>query len=129
MLETLAKCTVIVFGLFFIVVSFIMLFAPHKARATLRKAGSTNLINYSEISIRMIPAAALILAADCSRFPEVFRVFGWFMLGTSLVLFFVPRQLHHSFSLKAADVLKPLYFQFISPFALIIGLALIYSVC
>lgn len=128
MIEIIAKYTIILFGLFFIFIGFIMLFNPQKARATLRKAGSTNLINYGEITIRMIPATALIIYADLSKFPEVFKIFSWFMLLTSFVLYFVPKQLHYNFSNKAADILKPLYFQFISPFSFIIGIIIIYSV-
>ena len=124
----IAKYTIILFGLFFIFIGFLMFFNPKKARSILRKAGSTNLINYGEITIRMIPATALIIYADLSKFPEVFKIFGWFMLITSFVLYFVPKHLHHKFSNKAADVLKPLYFQFISPFSIIIGAIIIYSV-
>lgn len=128
MLTTIAKWTIIAFGFFFIGVGLIMLFSPQKARDILRKAGSTNFINYAEITIRMIPAAALILSADISKYPDVFKISGWFMLCTSLILYFVPRQIHHRFSLKAAHVLKPVYFQLISPFAFVIGVAIIYSV-
>ena len=128
MTTTIAKWTIIAFGIFFIGVGLIMLLAPKKARQILRKAGNTNFINYAEITIRMIPAAALILYADISKYPEVFKIFGWFMLCTSLVLYFVPRQIHHNFSLKAADFLKPFYFQLISPFAFVFGSAIIYSV-
>ena len=128
MVTTIAKWTVVAFGIFFIGVGFIMLFSPQKARQILRKAGSTNFINYAEITIRMIPAAALILSADISKYPEILKIFGWFMLCTSLVLYFVPRQIHHRFSLKAANILKPIYFQVISPFAFVIGGAIIYSV-
>lgn len=128
MIEIIAKYTLILFGLFFIFISALMLFNPEKARATLRKAGSTNFINYAEITIRMIPATALIVYSDFSKFPEVFKIFGWFMLVTSWVLYFVPRQLHHNFSNRSADVLKPLYFQFLSPFSFIIGAIIIYSV-
>lgn len=124
----IAKYTIIFFGLFFIFIGFLMLFNPKKARAILRKAGSTNFINYAEITLRMIPAMALIIYADLSKFPEVFKIFGWFMLITSLVLYFVPKNLHHNFSNKAADILKPLYFQFISPFSFLIGIVIIYSV-
>lgn len=124
----IAKYTIILFGLFFIFIGFLMLFNPTKARETLRKAGSTNFINYAEITIRMIPATALIIYADLSKFTEVFKIFGWFMLITSLVLYFVPKQLHHNFSNKAADILKPFYFQLISPFSIIIGAIIIYSV-
>lgn len=127
-MDTIARLTVIIFGAFFIFVGMLMLFNPQKARTTLRKAGSTNFINYAEITIRMIPAAALVLAADISKYPDAFKLIGWFMLGTSFVLYFVPRKMHHQFSLKAADILKPLYFQLIAPLAVAIGLLIIYSV-
>ena len=128
MIQTLAKYTIILFGGFFIFVGLIMLINPQKARGILRKAGSTNFINYAEITLRMIPAVALIIAADISKYPTVFKIFGWFMLCTSFVLYFVPRQIHHNFSTKAANILKPFYFQLISPFAFVIGILLIYSV-
>ena len=85
---TIAKWTVIIFGIFLILVGFLMLFLPKKAREILRKAGSTNVINYTEITIRMIPAAALVLYADFSKFPEFFKILGWFMIATSFVLYF-----------------------------------------
>ncbi|MNQ29554.1 hypothetical protein D3C85_428670 [compost metagenome] len=124
----IAKWIILLFGIFFISVGLLMLIAPKKAREILRKAGSTNFINYAEITIRMIPAIGLILYSDFSKFPDFFRIFGWFMLLTSLILYFVPRQLHHNYSLKCADIIKPLYFQLISPFAILIGVVIIYSV-
>jgi hypothetical protein len=127
-MANLAKWTVVLFGVFFIATGVLMLFAPAKARQILRKAGSTNMINYTEITVRMIPAAGLIGYADYSRFPEVFSVVGWFILGTSVVLYFVPRKWHHSYSLKSAEILKPIYFQIISPFSMVIGLLIIYAV-
>ncbi len=128
MIIEIAKWTLIVFGIFFICVGGIMLFRPKVARETLRKAGSTNLINYGEITIRMIPAIALIIFSDSSKYPEFFKLFGWFMLITSFVLYFVPKKLHHSFSNKCADILKPIYFQLISPFSILIGIIIIKSV-
>jgi hypothetical protein len=128
MIETISKWTILSFGAFFIGVGILMLAKPEMARAILRKAGSTNFINYAEITARILPAMGLILSAGDSKFPDVFRISGWFMLCTSLVLYFVPRQIHHNFSLKSADILKPVYVRLISPFSFIIGLILIYSV-
>jgi uncharacterized membrane protein YfcA len=125
MLLEIGKWIVILFGIFFILVGGIMLVKPKTARETLRKAGSTNFINYAEITLRMIPAIGLILAADISMFPNFFKLFGWFMLLTSLILYFVPRKLHHDFSNNSADILKPLYFQLISPLAFAIGILVI----
>ncbi len=127
-MEIIAKITVIAFATFIISSGLLMLFAPEKARQILRKAGSTNFINYAEITIRMIPAAGLILASDFSKFPLFFKFLGWFMLITSLILYFVPRRFHHNYSLKAAEILKPLYFQMISPLAFLFGAVLIYAV-
>lgn len=124
----IAKWTIIAFALFFMYAGLLMLLAPEKASRIISKAGSTNFINYAEISIRMIPATALILYSEFSRAPEIFKIFGWFMLITSLILFFVPRRIHHQFSKKSADILKPLHFRLISPFAFLIGIALIYCV-
>jgi hypothetical protein len=125
---TVAKYSVILFGLFIIYVGILMLFAPKKARETLRKMASTNLINYTEITLRMIPAIGLILYSDYSKYPIAFKVYGWLMLVTSIVLYLIPREWHHGFSLKSADILKPLYFQLLSPIAFLIGAALIYCV-
>lgn len=127
MITEIAKWVVILFGIFIIFMGFIMLIRPKKARATLRKAGSTDFINYAEITIRLIPAIALILYADFSKFPEVFKIFGWIMLITSLVLYVVPRKIHYSFSMRSADMLKPIYFQLLSPFAFIFGGLIIYN--
>ncbi len=125
----IGKWIVIFFGIFFICVAGMMLIKPKIARETLRKAGSTNFINYAEITLRMIPAIGLILVADNSKSTDIFKIFGWFMLITSFVLYFVSRKLHHDFSNKCADILKPLYFQLVSPFAFLIGILIIYSVC
>ena len=97
-------------------------------RKTLRKAGSTNFINYAEITSRLIPAIALIIYADLSKYPEAFKIFGWIMLITSLGLYVVPRRIHHKFSMKSADILKPIYFQLISPLAFLFGGLIIYNV-
>lgn len=126
MIPILSKWTIILFGVFIIFVGFLMLFKPENARAILRKAGSTNFINYSEITIRLIPAAALILYSDFSKFPLAFKVFGWVMLLTSAVLYIIPRKTHHAFSIKSADILKPMYIQLISPFAFLFGGSIIY---
>ena len=123
----IAKWTVILFGVFIFLAGFIMLFSPEKARQILRKAGSTNFINYSEITIRMLPAVALILYSDLSKFPMFFNVLGWIILGTSLVLFFVPRKWHHGYALKCAEIIKPIYFQLISPISFLFGGILIYA--
>ena len=122
-----AKWILLCFGAFIIFIGFLMLIKPTQARNTLRKAGSTNFINYAEITARLIPAIALLRYADYAKFPEAFQVFGWIMLVTSLILYLVPRKRHHQFSMMSADILKPIYFQLISPFAILFGALIIYN--
>lgn len=127
MVTVIAKWAIIFFGTFIILVGFLMLFNPKKALATLRKAGSTNFINYAEITMRLIPAIAMILYADFAKIPIAFNVFGWFMFVTSLILYVIPRKTHHNFSLKSAEILKPTYVQIIAPFAFSLGGLIIYN--
>jgi uncharacterized membrane protein YfcA len=122
----LAKYIIVLFGLFLIVAGFVMLFKPLKAKSIIGKAGSTNFINYTEISIRMIPAAAMFIYADYSKFPEIFKVFGGFTLATSFVLYFAPRKLHPNCALKASKILKPFYIQLIVPFSNFFGFIIAY---
>lgn len=128
MLEIFSRGIVILFGCFILLAGCVMLLSPNKARIILRKAGSTNLINYAEISLRMIPAVAMILYADASKNALFLNYLGWIMLITSVILFGIPRSIHHKFSLKSADILKPLYFRFIAPLAFGFGVYLIYLV-
>lgn len=128
MITEIAKWVVIFFGIFIIFIGLVMLINPIKARNILRKAGSTNFINYTEITLRLIPAIALILCSELSKFPIAFKIFGWIMLITSLILYVVPRKIHHKFSMKSADILKPFYFQLISPFAFLFGGLILYNV-
>jgi uncharacterized membrane protein YfcA len=123
----IAKFTVIAFGIFIIFCGFLMLFAPKKANDYLRKFGSTNFINYAELFIRIIIGIAIIYASDISKFPNIFRIFGWFLVITAIILCCIPRRIHHKFSLQAAETLKPFYFQLISPFSFLFGAVIIYS--
>ena len=124
----LAKWIVILFGCFLISAGFLMLFYPSKARAIIGKAGSTNFINYAEITIRMIPAAALIIYADFSKYPEVFSVLGWFIITTSLVLYLVPRKIHNAYAVYCAAFLKPNLIRLTSPFSILFGSFIIFCV-
>lgn len=127
-MEIIAQFTLIIFGIFFIATGLIMLLRPTKARETLRKAGSTAFINYAELSVRMIPAIAFIIYADTSNYPTPFKIIGWYILITSIILMIIPRKLHHKLSNRFADFLTPRIFQLISPLSMFIGVFLIYLV-
>lgn len=124
----IAKSILILFGLFLIGVGILMLLKPEKARGILNKAASTTIINYTEIGLRMVPAIALIIYAEYSKYPMVLSIIGWFMALTSVVLFLIPRQWHYKYSQAWTKRLNPIYFQIISPFSMLFGALLIYSI-
>ena len=128
MLVTIAKYITLLFGMFLITIGILMLLKPELTRGWLKKAGSTNLINYAEITLRMIPAAAMIIYSSASKFPDIFYYVGWFMIGTSLILFLVPRKIHHNFALQSAAILSHSLIRILSPIAILMGIFLIYSV-
>jgi uncharacterized membrane protein YfcA len=126
-LITAAKLSILLFGGFIIAVGFRMLFTPEKARLMLQKAGSTNFINYGEITLRLLIGIALVVYSVHAKFPEAFSIFGWFMSVTALLLYLVPKKLHHAFSMKCAHLLKPVVVRLLAPFALVFGAFIIYS--
>jgi len=128
MIDVLAKYVVICFGLFLIGVGFLMLLAPSRAREIIKKAGSTPLINYGELILRMIPAAGLILSAADSKYPQFFSLLGWFMIGTSVLLMLLPRKYHHAYALKCADILTSTRIRAIAPLSFIFGGFLLYAI-
>jgi len=127
MITQISIWIVALFGIYMCCTSFIILLKPRKAQAILRKFASTNFINYLEITIRMIVGIALIQCTATCKSPEVFSVFGWFLCITALILYAVPRKWHHSFSLKSAELIKPIYFRMISPFAFLFGYFILFN--
>lgn len=123
-----AKYLVMAFGIFIIAIGFLMLIKPQKAREILRMAGSTPLINYGELILRMIPAAGLILSAADSKYPQFFALLGWFMIGTSVFLMLLPRKYHHAYALKCADILTPGRIRAIAPLSFIFGGFLLHAI-
>jgi len=124
----IAKFIIILFGLFIFFIGILMLVFPQRAREILKKAGSTPFINYTEITLRLFPAVSLVIYSELSSFPVAFKVLGWFMLATSFVLYFVPRAMHHNYSLKSAEILKRIYVRLLSPVSILFGWLLIYGV-
>lgn len=127
MVET-AKWIIIVFGIYLMAAGVLMLASPAKAKQTIQKAGSTNFINYAEILLRMLPAAALIYFASFSRFPQAFSLFGWLMLSTSIILLFVPRKIHHQYTLWSSNLIRPAMYLVIGPVSILAGVMFIYAV-
>jgi hypothetical protein len=122
-----AKGIVVLFGIVFLFAGGVMLIKPTLFRSWIAKAGSTSLINYGEITIRLIPAIAMVYVAPETKLPLFFQLFEWIMIATSLILYVTPRKIHQQLSIGFAEKLKPIYLQCIAPLAFLIGMGLIYQ--
>lgn len=122
-----AKYIVVFFGVFLLFSSFLLFFYPYKAKEIIGKAGSTYLINYTELGSRLLIGVAFVVSSEIALYELPFKITGYFLIVSALVLMAVPIKKHNQFSRKAADKLKPIYLKICAPFSLIIGILLLLS--
>lgn len=128
MVTQTAQYLIILSGLWLIVSAVIMFIRPHSAKSIIAKAGSTNFINYMELSLRGIWAIAILLYAPLSKFPGFFELFG-IMLGiTTIILLLIPRKWHAGFAILSSSKLTAPVLRLSAPIAFAFGLFLIYAV-
>ncbi|WP_339886984.1 hypothetical protein [uncultured Flavobacterium sp.] len=124
----ISQFIVTLFGIFLIFASFLMFFSPEKVRNIIAKAGSTYLINYSELLIRFIVGLAFLNSAIFSTYGSYLELIGEFLMITAVLLMFVPIKLHNKFAKNAADRLKPFYLKLVAPISLFLGIFLIRAI-
>lgn len=127
-METVAQILVVLFGGWLVSVGILMAADPRRAIRWLSKAASTNFINYLEITLRGFGGAALVLYAEFSKFPQVFRVFGLFVVITSAPLLFTPRQWHARYAVWWSNRLTAPFVRMLAPLSLAFGGFLVYAV-
>jgi len=108
----------IIFAVFLIFAGFFMFLKPQKTREIIAKAGSTYLINYTELGIRLIIGIAFYYISLMSIYKFHFKIIGIFLIITSLLLMCLPIKLHNKFSRNAANKLKPIYLKIAAPFSI-----------
>lgn len=98
LLELLALLTVLISTVYLIGLATAAFAKPERARRFLHSFASTASIHFIELIIRIIVGTAFILYAPQMKFSGVFTVFGWVLIVTTVVLFFVPWKLHRRFA-------------------------------
>jgi len=125
---TIASFIIILFGLFLVFSGFLMFFKPEKVREIIAKAGSTYLINYTELGIRLLIGIAFGYISLYSIYELQFKIIGYFLIVSALLLMLVPIKMHNQFSRKAAEKLKPIYLKICAPFAIFLGTLLLIAI-
>ncbi|MEO6588759.1 MAG: hypothetical protein ABIP06_05475 [Pyrinomonadaceae bacterium] len=73
-------------------------FFPLKAANFLESFASSARAHFFEIGFRIIVGTSMIFFASEMRFSQVFYIFGWIVIITSIGLLFVPWRQHRRFS-------------------------------
>jgi len=122
-MELFAKFIVGVFGLWMIGVSLMILVKPKLMLSALRKMASTNLINYSELSLRLLVGLGVISLAPFTPYTRLMQICGGFLIITAIILMLIPRRWHHAYAVWWADKLKPWHVQLATPLSFAVGVA------
>jgi hypothetical protein len=94
----LARALIIGFGTYLIVLGVTAVVRPERAKAFLVTFASSAPTHFAEMLVRLVIGAALLTAAPGMRFPGFFVVFGWAIIGTTIVLLVLPWRLHQRFA-------------------------------
>lgn len=127
-MELVSKYIIICFGLFLIYSGFLMFLNPEKVRAIIGKAGSTILINYGELIIRLVLGLCFVITSKTNTYEQYFTIFGYFLIISAVILMLTPMKTHHKFSTKAAETLKPIFLRICAPFSIVFGLLLLVAI-
>jgi len=127
-METTAQFLIIFSAFWLIVVGVFMLVNPNIALRYIGKFASTSLIHYLELVLRLILGVSLIFFADLSKSPMTLDLFGAILIGTTAILFFVPRKLHVKLANFFSHNLTALHMRVSAPFAIGFGIFLAYAV-
>lgn len=71
---------------------------PARAERFLAAHAASRRAHVLELGLRALVGLAFLVAAPAMRFAPVFRLSGWVLLATTLVLALLPWRLHHDFA-------------------------------
>lgn len=103
-MNLLAALPVYAAGLYLVGLGFVALVSPNRAKRFLAAFASSARAHVAELMVRMVVGAALVLSAPLVRFPGIFLVFGWALIGTTIALAAVPWRLHQKFATRSVPI-------------------------
>ena len=127
MIAIAAQYLSIVVGLWLIGLSAFMLAAPRRALMALAAMGGTTTVHFGEMVVRGAAGAALVLAAEGSRFPQPLALIGGFLTVSAVVLMVLPRRWHVAYSTWWAQRIPTVAVRLLAPISLIAGGVLVWS--
>ena len=104
MINFLALIIVIAAGLYLLALSLISFLKPEKASGFLLGFASSASFHYLELFIRIVIGTAFVVRAPLMNSSEIFSIFGWILIITSICLFLIPWHWHRKFALRVVPL-------------------------
>jgi hypothetical protein len=93
----LSGIVVVGFCLFLIGLALVIAATPPLAERFLRSFASSAPAHYTEQGLRLLVGVSIVNFASSMAYPEMFKVFGWFIVVTTVGLLLIPWQWHHKY--------------------------------
>ena len=126
-MRLLSGIIVVAFAFFLIGLAVTILARPPLAERFLNAFASSARAHYLEQAVRLVVGGALVLFSPAMWQPDLFRLFGWVVVGTTVVLLCIPWRWHHRF---ATWVVPPVirYLKLYGVGAVVLAALLLYGV-
>ncbi len=98
MIESLALAVVVLAAVYLIGLAAASVFAPAQTARFLDGFAGSARAHYTEIGLRLLVGAALVVAAPSLLYRDVFYLFGWIVVVTSVLLLLLPWRWHRRFA-------------------------------
>lgn len=103
MIQNTALTIVLLSALFLFILACLSLFMPRHAVRFLGGFASSAKAHYLEMIVRLIVGAAFIINAPTMLYSKMFMIFGWLLVGSTVILILLPWRWHQLFGQKVAS--------------------------
>jgi len=100
----LSGIIVVAVGVYLIGLAVVIATKPLLAESFLKSFASSARAHYTEQAVRLIAGTAVVIFAPSMWYPDLFRLFGWVVIVTTVGLLLIPWQWHHRFARWAIPV-------------------------
>jgi hypothetical protein len=94
-MEVLSGMLVVAFGVFLVGLAVLIASRPKLAEGFLRSFASSARAHYTEQALRLIAGAGMVVFAPSMWYADLFRIFGWLIVVTTVGLLLLPWRWHH----------------------------------
>lgn len=125
-INILSGVVILFFCIFLIGLAIVIVIKPQRAEQFLSSYASSGRAHYTEQIARLIVGSAIVVLAPSMWYSNLFNLFGWILIVTTIVLLLIPWQWHHKFG-EWAIPLTVQYMKFYALGAFLLGLFTLYN--